>query len=318
MRRVAGAVLIGAALAAGVFLGYRAYRGYRFTGTPEPGEAAPAPGATAAEGVRNVPENAPPLRIAAFNVQVLGRKKASNPRVMEVLARVAREFDLLAVQEIRDAREEVADLLLDRINAEPGPAYVLHEGPRLGRTANTEQYALYYLPGRLRLERAEVLPDPYDAFEREPLLARFQAGGFDFLLLVIHVKPDDARRELAALAQAALAVLAAEPAERDLIIIGDLNADCAYFSEGDSSHLLRSPTFRWVIGDGMDTNLAPTECAYDRIILLDATYLREYVPDSAGAFRFDLEYGLPPDLAREVSDHYPVLAEFRADLPDDD
>ena len=112
-------------------------------------------------------QEAPVIRVAAFNIQVFGKTKAGKPEVMDVLARVAREFDIVVVQEIRDASEEVADRFLERINAEPGPQYAMYEGPRLGRTISKEQYVAYYVPSRVELLEADVFSDPDDVFERD-------------------------------------------------------------------------------------------------------------------------------------------------------
>ncbi len=279
-------------------------------------------GETAASGAlpraRSVAARRDRIRIAAFNVQVFGRAKAAQPDVLSVLARVAREFDLMVVEEVRDAAGAATGRLLEEINAEAGPRYALREGPREGRSVSKEAYALYYAPERVELLKAELLPDPTDAFEREPLVAWLKSGDFDFVLLAIHVKPEDAGRELAALAVAADSLLDADPAEKDLILLGDFNADCNYFSERGSSNPLRGPGFHWIITDAMDTTTGSTRCTYDRIVLLEGTLGHEYVPDSAGVFRFDLEYDLPPSLTRRVSDHYPVYAEFWTSLGDDD
>ncbi|MBU2634802.1 MAG: hypothetical protein KJ674_06210 [Nanoarchaeota archaeon] len=50
----------------------------------------------------------------------------------------------------------------------------------------------------------------------------------------------------------------------------------------------------------------------------DTTSSVEYT-DTAGVFRWDTEYGeTDPAFIKKVSDHYPVYAEFRTDLADDD
>lgn len=91
-------------------------------------------------------EEGPVIRVAAFNIQVFGKTKAGKPEVMDVLARVARGFDIVVVQEVRDASETVADRFLERINEEPGPRYAMYEGSRLGRTVSKEQSIAYYIP----------------------------------------------------------------------------------------------------------------------------------------------------------------------------
>ena len=52
--------------------------------------------------------------------------------------------------------------------------------------------------------------------------------------------------------------------------------------------------------------------------MLDSTYLSEYVLDSTEVYYFNDVYGLNQTFTEEVSDHFPVFAEFRVDGPDDD
>jgi hypothetical protein len=54
---------------------------------------------------------------------------------------------------------------------------------------------------------------------------------------------------------------------------------------------------------------------YDRIIISETT-VEDYA-GNAGVFRFDTEYGLTQDKAENVSDHYPVFAEFWTDRDSD-
>ncbi|MDA3788831.1 MAG: hypothetical protein PF503_10105 [Desulfobacula sp.] len=42
------------------------------------------------------------IKIASFNIQVFGRSKASKPEVMEVLSSIISQFDIVAIQGIRD------------------------------------------------------------------------------------------------------------------------------------------------------------------------------------------------------------------------
>ncbi len=262
--------------------------------------------------------DAPVIRVAAFNIQVFGKTKAGKADVMEVLAQIAREFDVLVVQEIRDATETVADRFLDEINGTPGPRYAMFESARLGRTASKEQYVVYYVPARVELLDAFVQPDPDDEFEREPIIATFRSGNFDFTLVAVHIKPTDADNELAALVDVVGTLLTDRPDEQDVILLGDFNADCRYLDEDDLTHDLRGPGFHWAIENDMVTTTTGSGCTYDRIILRDAT-LSEYAVGSAQVFYFDQEYGLTDqDFVRSISDHYPVYAEFATTSADDD
>jgi hypothetical protein len=62
-----------------------------------------------------------------------------------------------------------------------------------------------------------------------------------------------------------------------------------------------------------------TDYTYDRIVLLNATWNHEYIDGTASVFYFDQKYGIDnATIVSEISDHYPVFAEYRTDLADDD
>ncbi len=258
------------------------------------------------------------ITIAAFNIQVFGRSKRQKAEVMEVLTSVAGEVDILLVQEIRDSSELTAGFFLDAINDSAEREYAMYEGPRLGRTRSKEQYAIYYATDRTRLIDAYTLADPDDVFEREPVVATFQSGNFDFSVVGCHIKPDDAERELRALSAAVEAIIAANPGERDVIVLGDLNADGSYLDESLLTEIFPTDRYHVVISNEVDT-MTTSDNTYDRIILRHETATHEYIASSAGVFEFDRAYEIEDDrLVRSVSDHYPVLARFRTSAADDD
>ncbi|KKN26219.1 hypothetical protein LCGC14_0876820 [marine sediment metagenome] len=255
------------------------------------------------------------IRVAAFNVQVFGQSKRSKPEVMDVLARTAREFDIMLVQELRDASETTAQHYLDTINAMSGPDYAFVRSPRLGREKSKEAYAYFYNASTVECTSDYVWDDVGDVFEREPYIVSFRSGNFDFTLVGIHVKPDDAETEIGALAKVYSAILAGNPDERDIIILGDFNADGSYFDE-DGASPLKTSQFTWTITNDMDT-MTKTDWTYDRIVMTYATAEHEY--DSAQVFRFDSVFGIvDQELTEDVSDHFPVYATFQTDLVDDD
>lgn len=263
-------------------------------------------------------QGAPPrtIRIAAFNIQVFGTHKAGNPSVMTVLSRIAWEFDVLAVQEFRDETGRAPEIFLEWINRDARARYAMVAGPRLGRSDSKEQYVIYYRTNVVTFVDSFTVSNRGNRFERPPLVARFAAREFDFRLVVAHIKPEDAARELAALARVADQVV--DSSERDVILLGDFNADCGYFNENDDRHPLRAPRFHWVIGNEARTAVR-SGCTYDRIVLLEGTYGYEYVPNSARVFRFDSAFGIRRGATvRAVSDHFPIFAEFTITGPDDD
>lgn len=97
------------------------------------------------------------------------------------------------------------------------------------------------------------------------------------------------------------------PDEQDFIVMGDLNADGAYFDEAGTSSLSGSGYY-WVIDDSVDTTTKSTDYTYDRIIVTDSAV--SDLSGDAGVYRFDIEYGLSGDETVAVSDHYPVYADI--------
>ena len=259
-------------------------------------------------------------KIAAFNIQVFGRAKRQKDDVMTALSKIVREFDIVLVQEIRDSSEATAPYFLQRINEMEGPTYNYVRSERLGRTTSKEAYAYFYNSETVELIQGSdyVYTDTNDVFEREPYIASFQSDNFDFTLVGIHTKPDDAYSEIGNLTLVVASIQEARPDEKDIIVMGDFNADGRYFDEDDTSNPLRAAEFYWTITNDMDT-MTKTDYTYDRIVLLNATWNYEYVAGTARVFYFDQEYGIDNlTLIGEISDHYPVFAEYKTNLADDD
>ena len=94
------------------------------------------------------------------------------------------------------------------------------------------------------------------------------------MLIGVHIDPDTAVKEMEALVDVHAAV------ERlwktgDILIMGDLNADCRYASKRARERLtLRTDSrFRWLIGDDVDTTTTNSDCTYDRCVRSLVTYL---------------------------------------------
>jgi len=114
-------------------------------------------------------------------------------------------------------------------------------------------------------------PDGTDPFHREPYIASFRAvnGNFDATFIVIHTNPDEATDEINGLGAVVEYAQSTYPDEADFIVLGDLNADGAYFDEAGTSTISGSEYY-WVIGDSVDTTTKSTDYTYDRIIITDS------------------------------------------------
>jgi endonuclease/exonuclease/phosphatase family metal-dependent hydrolase len=227
---------------------------------------------------------------------------------MDVLAKVVRRFDVVAIQEVRAKDDTIVPRFVELINAE-GAKYAHVIGPRLGRTTSKEQYAIIYNTERIELLSGSVytVDDPQDLLHREPLVARFRVRGpppekaFTFTLVDIHTDPDETTTELDALADVFAGVQQNGSGEDDVILLGDLNVD-----EHHLGKLGKLPNIAYAIA-GTPTN-THRDRTYDNIILNRQATVefagRSGVLDPQG------EYGLTEKDAMEVSDHLPVWAEF--------
>lgn len=269
---------------------------------PQRGSGAPGSGQPAALS------NAETIKIASFNIQVFGTSKLRKPRVMEVLATVIRQFDVVAIQEVRSKDPSVVPRFVEMINA-AGARYDYVIGPRLGRTSSKEQYAFIFDTSRVEYEPRSVrtVDDPQDLLHREPLVTTFRVRGpspdraFTFSLVNIHTDPDETDMELDALDDVFVAIQRNGGGEDDVILLGDLNVDEYHLGE-----LGRLPNIAHAIS-GLKTNTRRTK-SYDNI-LFDRRATAEYTGRS-GVLDLMAVFNLTVDETLEVSDHLPVWAEF--------
>jgi len=256
---------------------------------------------------------APTVRIASFNIQVFGTTKIGKPHVVDYLAQIARQYDVIAVQEIRSRDEDIIPKFVDAINsADRHYDYVI--GPRLPRDenrSNREQYAFIFDQATIEVDRGQLytINDPDDLLVREPLVGWFRVRGppeseaFTFTLVNIHTDPDVAQFEVDQLAQVYQTVLNDGRGEDDVILVGDFNVD-----ERHLGQLAQVSGIDWAI-KGVPTNTRGTH-QYDNIV-----YQRQATAEftgRVGVFDYLREFSLTMDQALEISDHLPVWAEFHA------
>ncbi len=258
----------------------------------------------------SVPGRREAILMGSFNIQTFGRAKMSNPDVVEVLVDIARRFDVLAIQELRDISEETIPEFLALINAD-GSRFRAVVSPRISYQESRYAEQLVYLYDADQLEiisQSYVALDPYDDMYRPPFVTHFRClsyppeYAFSFVVMNVHVAPQRTATEFRAMETIVSLIRDEHPDEDDFILIGDMNEEPGRFNQ-----------YRWfqnqfaAIPSQWKTNTRLTK-NYDNIIF-DVRHTAEFTGQS-GVLNIMDEYGLPLEQALLVSDHLPVWAVF--------
>ena len=256
------------------------------------------------------------ISVAAFNIQIFGVTKAEKEDVMDVLAKTIRRYDIVGIQEIRDASGTALPKLVDLINSgtdENGQPYNYDYvvSDRLGRTSSKEQYAYIYNANTVFVASEPLVypkPDGTDPFEREPYMVTFQSktDTFNAVFILIHTKPEDAKNEIDHLDDVVKYAKSIYAGQENYVLMGDFNADGSYFNKSGPSKL-KSDDYIWIIGNDVVTT-TKTKYTYDRIVITPS--LQPYFTSQSGVFNYSAEYGLNATQTYAVSDHYPVYIDF--------
>ncbi len=119
------------------------------------------------------------IKLATWNIRILSNGSRDDTELAEI-ADILQRYDLIAVQETRDTT------VLNRLkNFLPEYDYIASDP--VG-TSVKELYVFFYKISIISpIGTAYIYPDPNDNFIREPCVACFQAGNFDFTLVNIHM-----------------------------------------------------------------------------------------------------------------------------------
>jgi deoxyribonuclease-1-like protein len=254
------------------------------------------------------------IKIATFNIQIFGKAKREKDDVVKILEEIVKNFDVVAIQEVRDITETTIPYFVERLNSSGKKFnYVISE--RLGRSQGKEQYAFIYNTNSVKFKGfSYVYKDINDVFEREPFTAEFESGKFTYALTNVHTKPDDATNEIGFLVDVIDDAKNKIAPNKDVIVLGDFNADEEYFSEATTTGL-RDLKYIWLITDDFDTTVSSSRRTYDRIVITEPT--KEDFTGKCDIVRFDDIFGLMKKDAKRVSDHYPAYCIFYTDKDTD-
>ncbi|MFK7735453.1 MAG: endonuclease/exonuclease/phosphatase family protein [Pirellulaceae bacterium] len=283
--------------------------GYPASTTSGSSQMAGGPTTQVPQALIGVPERTRDrLLISSFNIHTFGPSKLGKPWVMERYADIIRQFDVVAIQEIRNKDQRAVPTLIDLVNSQ-GARYAYTISPRIGREESRgyyEQYAFIYDTERVQTgpEFCYVVNDAADLLHREPFVGRFAAlgpNGFRFTLINIHTDPDEIDTELDVLADTYRQVREFEYPEDDVILLGDFNEE-----PGKLMKLEQIPFFASLIV-GADTNTRGGRTIDN--IMIDRQSTVEFT-GRAGVVSLERAFQITQKEALSVSDHLPVWAEF--------
>ncbi len=250
------------------------------------------------------------IRIATFNIRVFGESKLNDPQAMQAIVAILRNFDLVAIQEVRAVSQDILPQLIAHLNAGGKYHYDYAIGPRLGRTSSKEQYAFVFDLASIEIDRHQLytIDDPDRLLHRPPLVGWFRARGpvpeqaFTFSLVTVHTDPDEVDVELDVLDDVFFKVRDDGRNEDDVILLGDFNASESHLRQlGQVAGLVKVVT-------GQTPTNTLRNAQYDNI-LFHQTATAEFT-GRGGVFDFLRDYNLTLQQAERVSDHMPVWAEF--------
>jgi deoxyribonuclease-1-like protein len=248
------------------------------------------------------------LRIASFDLPAFDETHPTRPDVLERLARVVREFDVVALQGIASSSDAPLARLAAAASVQ-GRNYEHLLGPAVNPSAARERFAFLFDAQTVEVDHTEcyLVNDPHDRLRSDPFVAWFRARGapveaaFTFTLVCVRVDPERTVEELDALADVFVRVRSDGRREDDVILLGNLNADDRYLGRlGDLPRITCA------------ISAAPTTTRGDRQlanVIFDHRATNEFT-GRVGVFDFLRELNLSLRDALEISEHLPVWAEF--------
>lgn len=251
----------------------------------------------------------PAIRIASFNLQAFGENKANKVAVMEILARVIRSFDVVAIQDVQPQQRDVLPRLVDRIN-QSDRTFDYCIGPRVGSGIQSMHFAFIYDAERVDMDRYQLytVDDPTDQLEYEPLVAWFRAKqvpedqAFTFSLVNIRINPHRVDQEIPLLPELVRTILHDGRDEDDIVLAGD-------FSCGNQRmENLRRIGMAFALEEVV-TTISSNEMLDN--ILFPAKGTDEFLGRS-GTLDILRQFNLTAEQAFQVSSHMPIWAEFSA------
>jgi endonuclease/exonuclease/phosphatase family metal-dependent hydrolase len=270
-------------------------------------------GSTMMQAEASLPETTPDsIRIATFNLQVFGRTKSNNDQAMQALARIGRQFHVIALQEICGPGQDAVARLVEKMNEDGGQYDFLLSKP-LGHASFKQQYGFIFDRRTIDVDRPRCcsIEDPDSLFEHPPFVGYFQvqpklaSNPIRFTLVNVQINPENRHAELELMDEIYELIWNRGRGEDDVIMLGDFQTN----SETLSS-ILGPSRLVPVLDAGVLTDTRLSKQTDNILVHSEAT---PEFHGKAETFRFMRRFNLSLQESLAISDHLPVWAEFQLD-----
>lgn len=273
------------------------------------------------------------IRISVVSLKKFGDSKAGDkPRLKFIADRIAEQAikGVCVVDELQDSDGSAIEKLHKAVTNSAHVDISMAVSEKVG-TSRKEQFGFFWNKNIVDMV-GTIKTIYFEEIERDPGIATFKAkAGFDFTLCAFHTRPEGKplEDELAFLDDLFQYVQALDEKENDILFAGDLNAPPTVTREtrqyvGISEKMgLFSTNIYFVIQD-KPTNVSVKQKKIFDNIFFDKSQTTEYIPDGQHVIMIDQMLdrftGEIPDhdrvgwFLRNVMDHCPVYANFRADI----
>lgn len=260
------------------------------------------------------------IKILSWNIENFGKSKIENATIVKIITEIVSDYDITAIQEVSNLFEKedencsrnseacksnaMCGKIKNTLLSSLGEKYDI----RLSDYIKDERYLFIYNKEKVSLietylavdteEKGELCsPTETGLMMRQPFVAKFKIKNETITLMQVHTSPKNNIAELNALREFYEAEI---KKNIKVILLGDLNMDCEYFKETESTGLER---YNVAIQDEADTTVSKTDCAYDRFIL-------NFNYSDSGVIYFDKEKNISNP--ESISDHYPIYLEINS------
>ena len=251
----------------------------------------------------------PTIRVASFSIEAFNESKLKKAAVVETIARMIRQFDVIALQHIQSKQHNIVPELLDKVN-QSDRRYDYCIGPRVGSEPNQQQFAFLFDTDRIETDRPQLytIDDPQALMEFDPLVGWFRCKAvpsdkaFTFTLVNLRLDPLTNGKELKLLPDLIRSVRQDGRSEDDIILLGN-------FGYSDSEMLpLRNAGMLFAL-EGIPTTVTG-EAMLDNLVF--PTRATDEFTGRTGVVDFLRQLNLSIDQAYQISTHMPIWAEFFA------